>query len=192
MENISITGTVTNGLRRTEFRADADDGRVLVTLGCGRLQAFHDCSADLRIEVPRDLAVSVDVPNSELTLRDLTGPVDASTSNSDLSVATLDGPLRLRSTNGSIDATGLRADVVDVATSNDDVHLEFLESPESVEVRSSNAAVTVVVPDDEDFYDVQLSTSNGESRAEVRSDPESNRLIRVETSNDDITVRYPV
>ncbi len=191
VENISITGTVTSGLRRSDFRAGAEGGRVLVTLGCGPMQAFHDCSADLHIEVPRDLAVSVDAPNTALAVRDLTGPVHASTSNSSLSVAALDGPVRLRATNGSVEATGLRSDEVDVATSNDDVELEFLESPRSVVVRSTNAAATVVVPDDDAFYDLQLSTSNGDTRAEVRADPDSERLMRVTTSNDDIVVRYP-
>ena len=191
VDDVTITGTVTSGLRRSDFRAGPRDGRVLVTMSCGRWQAFHDCSADLRIEVPRDLAVTIDAPNSELTLRDLGGAVDAGSTNSSMSVAGLSGPVRLRATNASVEALGLRATDVDIETSNDDVRAEFDVAPESVVIRSTNAAATVVVPDTADFYRLQLSTSNAGTSAEVRSDPDSDRVLQVTTSNDDIVVRYP-
>ena len=191
VDDITIAGTVTSGLRGSDFRAVRVDDRVLVTMRCGRWQAFHDCSADLRIEVPHDLSVTIDAPNSELTLRDLGGAVDARSTNSSMTVDGLAGPVRLRATNASIDAVGLRATDVDIETSNDDVRAEFVVAPRAVVVRSTNAAATVVVPDTDDFYDLQLSTSNAETRAEVRSDPESERRLQVTTSNDDIVVRYP-
>ncbi len=189
--DVTITGTVTSGLRGGEFRADRRDGRVLVTMTCGPWQAFHDCSADLRIEVPRAFEVTTDLPNSELTLRDLDGRVDASSSNSSMSVEGLGGPIRLRATNGGVDAVGLRAREVDIETSNDHVRTEFDVAPRRVVVRSSNGAATVVVPESDDFYRLELSTSNAETIAVVRSDPDSDRVLHVRTSNDDILVRYP-
>ena len=187
---VTISGSVTSGLRRSDFRAVRSDDLVLVTMSCGRWQAFHDCSADLRIEVPRDLAVTIDTPNSELTLRDLGGRVDAASTNSSMSVAGLSGPTRLRATNASVEALGLRARDVDIETSNDDVRAEFVVAPDTVVIRSTNAAATVVVPDTDDFYRLQLSTSNAETTADVRSDPDSERTLQIRTSNDDIVVRY--
>ncbi len=191
VDDVTITGTVTSGIRRTDLRAERSDGRIVVAMDCGRLASFHDCSADVRLEVPHGLAVSVDSSNTELTLRDLTGPVDAATTNSPMRAAGLAGPVRLRATNSSVEATGLRAATVDVSTSNDHVLVEFLEAPESVVVRSTNARAAVVVPDTPDFYALQLSTTNAGTSAEVRSDPDSDRSLRVTTSNDDLVVRYP-
>lgn len=191
VSTVTISGSVTSGLRRSDFRAVRRDDRVLVATSCGRWQAFQDCSADLRIEVPRELAVVVDTPNSQLTLRDLDGRVDASSTNSSMSVDGLSGPTRLRATNASVEALGLRARVVDIETSNDDVRAEFAVAPDTVVIRSTNAAATVVVPDTDDFYRLQLSTSNGETTTDVRSDPDSDRTLQISTSNDDIVVRYP-
>lgn len=191
VDRISITGTITSGLRRSELDVETRDGRVYVTTTCGGRFAFHDCGSDLVVEVPHALDVSVDAPNSEVTLRELTGAVTASSSNSSMVATSLDGPLRLRATNGSVLASGLRSSRVDVRTSNDDVELGFIAAPRSVVVSTSNAGATVVVPETEDFYDLRLRTSNAETSASVRSDPDSDRRVQVSTSNDDIVVRYP-
>lgn len=189
--HIRVTGTVTSGLRRGALDVDRSGDRVLVTLECGPGPSFQGCDADLLIEVPRGLDVSIDVPNSEVALVDLDGAVDASTTNTSMSATALGGDLRLRATNGSIRATGLSSAHVDAATSNDDVELEFVQAPRTVTVRSTNGSATVVVPDTDVFYALELRTSNGDTTADVRADPDSDRRVRVTTSNDDIVVRYP-
>lgn len=191
VESIAVTGTFTTGIRDNTLDVEVRDDRLHVALNCAGGFGVDSCGADLRIEVPRALAVQVDAPNSSIRLRDLDGLVEATSSNTDLSAVGLAGTVRLHSSNGSIEATALRSTDVTARTSNDDVRLEFLVAPTAVEVVSENGEAEIVLPDDDVFYDLQLRTSNAATLAEVRSDPDSDRRISVTTSNDDIVVRYP-
>lgn len=191
VEVVTVRGSSTSGLRERGVEVDVEGDRIVVSMECHDWLSLGDCGADLRVEVPRSLAVEIDAPNSELTLRDLDAAVRARSSNTDLVAVGLGGPTVLETSNSSITATAMRSADVELLTSNDRVRLEFIEPPRSAVVRTSNDAVEVVLPDTADFYDVRLQTSNGRSSSEVRSDPDSDRLVQVDTSNDDVVVRYP-
>lgn len=190
-DQIVVTGAVTSGFRRTQFSVEDIDGVVLVRLECGHGPALNDCGGDLRIEMPRELRISVDAPNSPVQVRDLDGFVDVRSSNSEIDVSGLGGPVRLQSSNGSVQGLQLFSTDVEVRTSNDGVELQFETAPQSVVVATENAGAKVVLPDTDDFYHLQLTTSNATSIAEVRTDPDSDRRVKVTTSNDDIRVTYP-
>jgi len=188
---VSLSGSVTSGLVDTSHDARVEGSRYLVSSTCPTLLVAHNCDVDLRIEVPRDLAVEVRSTNTEVVVRDLRGNVDVETSNSRIEAEALAGTVRLRTSNDVVAATGLSATDVEVHSSNDEVRLSFVDPPQRVVVRSSNDDVGIDVPDTPDAYALDLRTSNGNQRADIRTDPTSDRTIDVHTSNGDVTVQYP-
>jgi DUF4097 and DUF4098 domain-containing protein YvlB len=92
--------------------------------------------------------------------------------------------------NGAIDGTGLSLESIEARTSNGQIMLEFEAAPDTVHARSSNGAIEVILPDDAPPFSVTTSTSNGSVETDVRTEPDADGTIDVETSNGDITIRY--
>ncbi len=188
---IRVEGTITSGLVDTRHSERVDGDRLVVHSSCKGGPASNWCEVDYRIEVPADMAVHVDGDNSAVTVRDLRGVVDARTTNSRIQAEALTGDVSLTTSNDDIVATSLGSERTRLTTSNARVRAEFAAAPKTVEIRSSNDDVDVVVPDTSAAYAVDLRTSNGNQRADVRTDPSSPRTIRVHTSNADVRVAYP-
>jgi hypothetical protein len=163
------------------------DRLVVTSSGCGFTPGLG-CTGSVDLDVPRDVTLRLRASNSGLTLQDLTGDIDASTSNGSVVGAGLAGPLRLHTSNGRIEMTGLRSDRVDGSTSNGSVRLTFLTAPSTVVARTSNGEVEVVVPRDGSPYRVDATTSNGENQVTVPTDPQSDRTIGAHTSNGAVRV----
>jgi len=188
---IHVEGTVTSGLLRTRHHEGIEGDRYLVSSSCKGGPASHFCEVDYRIEVPEGLAVRVDADDADVTVRDLRGRVDVRTSNRVVRADSLSGEVSLESSNDDVLASGMGPGAVRIVTSNARVEAAFSEPPERVEIETSNDDVDVVVPDTVDFYAVDLETSNGTPRAEIRTDPTSDRVLAVRTSNGDVRVSYP-
>jgi hypothetical protein len=163
------------------------DRLVITSSGC----AFNPglgCSGKVALVVPKGVTVRVRTGNSGLTLRNLTGDIDAGTSNGSVHASNLTGQVSLSSSNGLIDASALRADRVDAHTSNGSVRLSFDVAPTAATAGSSNGSVEVVVPRDGSSYRVIATTSNGTRDVEVPTDPRSQRTIEARTSNGSVRV----
>ncbi len=137
------------------------------------------------------MPVTVRSSNTSITVSGIDAAVDVQTSNDSISADRLLGRVVLRTSNDSIRATALSSTDTVLHSSNDEISAEFLVAPERVVVTTSNAPVTIVVPDTDDAYDVELATSNGGQTAAVRTDPTSDRRLEATSSNDDVVVRYP-
>ncbi len=188
---LRVEGTVTSGLVNTRHDEVRDGDRYVVRSSCKGGPASNWCEVDYRIEVPADLTVLVDSDNSAVTVRDLRGTVDVRTTNSDLRAEALTGDVSLSTSNDDIIATGLGSGRTRLQTSNDRVRAEFARPPRDVEIATSNDSVDVVVPDTADTYAVDVETSNGNQRADIRTDPTSPRRLVVRTSNGDVRISYP-
>ena len=92
---------------------------------------------------------------------------------------------------GSVIGTGLRSAAVDADSDNGSVRLTFAEPPRNVEATTDNGSVEVVVPDDDTTYLVDIDSQHGSTDIGVRTDPDSDRLVRGRTQNGNVTVRYP-
>jgi DUF4097 and DUF4098 domain-containing protein YvlB len=186
---IRLTVELTHGLRPTGHRAEVDGDRLVVRSSCPLLSQW--CDADYRLEVPSDLAVRVHVDDGRITVRDIDGPVDADGDNGTVELTRLSGDVVASTENGSVVATGLRSEVVDADGDNGSVRLSFAEPPRDVEATTDNGSVEVVVPDDDTTYLVDIDSRHGSTDIGVRTDPDSDRLVRGRTQNGNVTVRYP-
>lgn len=166
-------------------------GEVLhIAQDCRGFIIDFGCQAKFTVSVPSDANVSGVTSNGSLGLDGIEAPVDVATSNGAITIQDVTSSVVARTSNGSITGTGLRSDTVDLVTSNGRVDLTFSASPTSVAVRSSNGALTVLLPSDAPPYAVETSTSNGSVMTEIRTDPSATESISLQTSNGDITLGF--
>jgi Putative adhesin len=188
-DEITVTAEISDGLLETDVSQQLADGQLDLRGSCPAVGSDW-CDVSYTVEVPADIQVRADADNGRLRVSGIDGQVDLSGDNSSIEITDVSGSLTVGSDNGSITATGLTSDTVMAETDNGSTLLEFLEPPTTVEARSDNGSVEVIVPNTPDAYAVDMSTDNGEETREIRTDPTSSRRITIETDNGDATVRY--
>ena len=146
------------------------------------------CTGYVHLTVPEGTAVTGRVSDNHLTLRDLTGGIDVSTSDGGVTVVGATGPLRLESRDGTIEASQIRSARVDATTSDGSVHVAFASPPQTVRATSRDGSVELTMPDDRTAYRVTVAVRDGSSAVSVPRDPTSPRRIRVTTSDGDVSI----
>jgi hypothetical protein len=187
---ITVTARISDGLRKTGERQQLVDGRLELDGTCPQFGSDW-CEVEYTIQVPRDIEVLADSDSGKLEVRGIDGPVDLSSDNGSVEVADVTGDLTMASDNGSIEASRLTSDTVTAETDNGSLTIELLEPPTSVEARSDNGSIDVVLPRTDEAYALDVSTDNGHISREIRTVPGSPRHILIETDNGDAVVRYP-
>jgi hypothetical protein len=186
--SVTMDRSYTWSLSKPAIGQRRDGDRLVITSsGCG-FNPGLSCSGKVALVVPEGVTVRVRTGNSGLTLRNLTGDIDAATSNGSVRASNLSGQVNLGSSNGPIEASALRSDRVDAHTSNGSVRLTFDVAPTAATADSSNGSVEVVVPRDGSAYRVSATTSNGFRDVAVPTDPRSQRTIEAHTSNGSVRV----
>ncbi|MGZ4611065.1 MAG: DUF4097 family beta strand repeat-containing protein [Actinomycetes bacterium] len=106
-------------LRKPHVAQHREGDRLFITSsGCG-FSLGLGCTGKVRLVVPKDVTIRARASNSDLTLRHLTGDIDAATSNGSVETSGLSGgQVSLRTSNGHIDASALRSARVEAHTSN--------------------------------------------------------------------------
>jgi hypothetical protein len=186
---ITVTARISDGLRETEERQALVDGRLELRASCP-LIGSEWCNVKYTIEAPADVEVRADTDNGRLTVRRVDGPVDLQADNGSVEVADVPGDVTIGADNGSITGSRLASATVMADTDNGSITLEFVEPPTTVEARSDNGRVEVVLPDTEDFYNLDITTDNGQVSRDIRTDPTSSRRLTIQTDNGDVTARY--
>jgi hypothetical protein len=138
-----------------------------------------------------DGAVSISSSNGSVAARNLAGSLSVTSENGRIVADNVAGDIRVRTSNGSVRATGLSSRSIDLRTANGHVTGEASVAPERVTLRSSNGGIDFEVPLTDDAFDVVSSSSNGQVRNGIRSDPTSNRKVVATTSNGRISLHYP-
>jgi hypothetical protein len=211
VETASVIGTRTEtyGLRRAEVsERRLDDGTLVLTSRCPGFALSTNCGVNYKLNVPKNVEVSGSVNGGGATLVDIAGNVDLRSSAGDIRGTNLSGALTLRSTagdvkvtapSGEIDLTSTAGNVIiNSATSTTvrayssagDVRLEFATAPESIDANSSAGDVTVIVPASGEAYSVDLDTSAGSENVGIRTDPKSDRRLKLRSSAGDVNVKY--
>lgn len=187
---VRIDARVSDGLVDTRFTQEVVGDRLQVRVRCVAVLANQWCGARLRIVVPRDLEVKVRAKGDSVSLRGVSGRVDAESSDGSVEGESLSGDTRLHSSNGSVRGTRLRTESIVADSDNGSVRLEFAAPPVSVITNSDNGSVDVAVPRGAEAYAVSVESSNGSTDNLVQSDPASDRRIVASSSNGSVTVRY--
>jgi hypothetical protein len=153
-----------------DYSIETDGDRLIVSGECDS-GWFDECSVGFTVTVPDGLDVDVETDNGRIVVDGVAGNLGVETDN------------------GAIEGERLGSARVAARTDNGRIRLLFDAAPESVDVSTDNGAVAVVVPDAAAVYDVDATSDNGSIDVDVRTDPESDRHIVVETDNGSIDVR---
>ena len=127
-----------------------------------------NCSVDYRVEVPRNVQVTLDSGAGDLTLRDLTGALKVTTGA------------------GDVEATGIAATKTVVDTGAGDLKLAFATAPEQVDMESGSGDITLTVPGGP--YKLDVQTGAGDQQVTIPTDSASTRKITVKTGAGDVKV----
>ncbi|MCU1370976.1 MAG: putative lipoprotein [Ilumatobacteraceae bacterium] len=190
VDDVRIDAHVSDGMVATRFTHEVVGDRLQVRVRCRLVLENQWCSADLRIVIPRDLEVKVRSTDDSVSLRGLSGRVDAESDNASVEAESLSGATRLHSDNGSVRASRLATESIQADSSNGSVRIEFATAPLSAIASSDNGSVEVAVPRGDEGYAVDISSGNGSTDNLVTSDPASERRIVATSSNGSVTVRY--
>ncbi len=180
-------------VERLTFRGEASE----IVAG-DSLQVGFDCPAfsfgcrgTYQVTVPSGTEIIGDLSNGRVTLMDVDGRVDVSTSNGAIEVTGATGEdLVLRTSNGSISGSGLTTPNVDLRTSNGRIEVFFAEPPRSVRARTSNGRIEVFVPSGVPPYSIDANASNGRTDLDIATDPSADLRMELTTSNGNIVVAY--
>ncbi len=174
-------------LSRPTVRASRDGNVLRISSSCP-FQVGIGCTGKVRLQVPEGIDVRADTSDGDLTLRALTGPVDASAADGDIEADALSGDLSLRVKDGSVDASGIRTRTVSARSADGDVRLSFAVVPTSVTGESKDGSITVLVPPGRTAYDVDVSVKDGSRTVEVPTDPDAGRHITLSAADGSLTV----
>jgi hypothetical protein len=189
-EEVVVGKSVTTGFMGGSSTEIQDGATLRVVHDCPSLIGLG-CRGSYSISVPAGLSVSGHSSNGGISVAGVEGSIDVSTSNGTVTLTDLSGPeVTARTSNGRIIGTFLSSPDVEVRTSNGQVSLTFVTAPTRVSVRTSNGSVEVGVPSGSPAYAVSASTSNGQTRTDIRTDPAAAATIEVASSNGNIIVRY--
>lgn len=187
-DDLRLVAELEHGLRRARVRIERDGDTIRATSHCPPFPGF--CAVDFAIEVPRGIAVVARSDNGDVSAGDLADAAELSSGNGNVRVANMSGDARLVSSNGDVTATALQGRLVDATSRNGNVSVDLAAAPQQVVAKSANGDVDVAVPDDGEPYALDMSTSNGSRSADIRTDPQSSRRLRVHSANGDVAVRY--
>ncbi|MEU9607021.1 DUF4097 family beta strand repeat-containing protein [Streptomyces sp. NPDC048057] len=162
--------------------------RLTLRVDCDGL---GDCASRHTVQVPRDVAVTVEHDNGSLTARDFTTALTISTDNGDVTVRDTTGDLNLDSDNGTIVAERITAGKVRAETDNGKVRIGFKEGagPGRVEAVSDNGDIVLELARDGAPYAVTAKAGNGKRRVDVPTDDDSPRVVKALNDNGNVTVR---
>lgn len=146
------------------------NGVLTLSDACGGWGLQFRCETDYRIEVPRDLAVSVRADAGDVTVTGLAGRVT------------------LESNAGDVEGTELGASHVEASTDAGEVRLSFSVAPTSVDAETDAGDLDLDLPRAE--YALEFDSDAGDTFVEgiVRHDlaPHS---VTAETEAGDLTIR---
>ncbi|MEV0382290.1 DUF4097 family beta strand repeat-containing protein [Nonomuraea sp. NPDC050643] len=145
-----------------------EGGVLLVTYDCA--SSWGSCSVDYKIEIPKGLSVDLDSGSGNITLRGLTGQIDATVGSGDL------------------DASGLAGKEVYAEAGSGNIELTYTTAPASAQLKAGSGDIELNVPDG--AYNVVTDVGSGDANVSVKSDGSSPNKISLTAGSGDITLAY--
>lgn len=191
-DEVVVDGTAHRGLVTPELHEDLAGETLTLRADCGpggpvALAMF--CSVDYVVQVPSDVDVEVHGHAGTVTVVGIDGAVDVRVLGGRAELVDVSGPVSAETRGGGVRARGLASPTLTADTAGGGVDLAFVDAPERVSVSTSGGGATVLVPRGEEDYALDTSASGAEI-VDVRTDPDSPRVLKLRTSGGGITIRY--
>ncbi|NJP90543.1 DUF4097 domain-containing protein [Nonomuraea sp. FMUSA5-5] len=151
-----------------EVRGDTLELAFTCPTSWGFGAAVVSCDVGYQVEVPKGLRVKLGTDSGDITLKGLSGTVEAT------------------SDSGTIEADGLTAGRVVTKTDSGDVRLAFTGRPDQVKATTDSGRTEVRAP--EGPYAIKARTDSGGKEIKATSDPSAPRSIEVSSDSGDLLV----
>lgn len=185
---IVVVARVSRGLRDTGVRSGVVGTTLELASTCPNFGSEW-CWVNYTIEVPRGIDVVVEA-EARVSVTNVDGDVRIAADSGSAKVSSIGGTLSVDADNGSVVGTDLSGPTAEVSADNGRIELTFSVAPDSVVARSKNGSIDIAVPTAPGAYRVEAGADNGRENIDIPVDPSSTRLIRADSDNGSITVRF--
>ncbi|MGV9309054.1 MULTISPECIES: DUF4097 family beta strand repeat-containing protein [unclassified Nonomuraea] len=144
---------------------------LVLTFSCPPAVGIISCDVDYEVEVPRGLKIKAMVDSGDVTLRALSGEVEAT------------------SDSGTIEASDLTAKRVTAESDSGDLNLAFTAQPDRVKTTTDSGTTEVRVP--QGPYKVMAKTGSGDKKVNTETDASATRVIDMRSDSGDVEVVTP-
>ena len=193
--------------RRPTINRAIDGHTMRLSLNCS-YSVGVECYADLRLAVPKGVALDVNARSGDISVRGVSGPVSVNNDSGDVRLERIGGDVNVMNKSGTVRLDGiagdltaenrsgdirgenLRARVARLETKSGDVRAEFASIPSQVTARSASGDAKVLVPEGTGPYRVDSEVKSGDVETRVRTDPSARNTITVTTKSGDVYVGY--
>ncbi|MGW6390146.1 DUF4097 family beta strand repeat-containing protein [Streptomyces sp. NPDC055103] len=163
-----------------------EDGRLTLRVDCDAVAS--SCGAVHRIQVPRDVAVTVETENGDVSAEGFATSLKVRSDDGDVQVAKSTGALDLGTENGDLAVQGdTRSPRVLVRSDDGDVLIALGAVPLQVDVITHDGDVDVTLPTGE--YEATGSSDSGDVHVDVPRRDGSGHAVSVRSDDGDISVR---
>ncbi|MFD9377304.1 DUF4097 domain-containing protein [Streptomyces sp. NPDC059999] len=143
------------------------------------------CYVDYRLEVPASATVKLESSSGRVTVTGVAA-ADVETSSGDVELERIAGALKARTSSGDITGSALAGPGADIRSTSGDARLAFTASPNAVAAETGSGNVTLTVPSAP--YRVDVSTTSGDRRIALPTDPAAGARLSVRTTSGDVRV----
>lgn len=144
------------------------------------------CTVHYTVTVPAALTARLRTGGGDVTVRDLSGSVDARTEGGDVVARTTSGRLHARTDGGNVRLTDVRSRDVDAESGGGNLRGTFAAAPDQARLASGGGNVTVRLP--RGSYAVDARTDGGTRDVSVPTDREAPHRVTAQTGGGNVTV----
>ena len=149
---------------------------------------YGSCDADVELQIPTDLTLTVDGTNGDVVLSDVDADVTVSTASGSVFARGSAGMLRVDTRFGDVKISDATANAVDVNSTFGEITVESRTAPGSVKARNVIGDITIGLPP-ADSYAVDAASEKGEVMVDVINDPRSPKLVSATSEEGQVEVR---
>lgn len=171
--------------REPEVSVSIVAGVLLIDADCPSLAS--NCSVDLDLVVPPDVAVIVDTGAGALDLRALTGTLDLESGAGDLILADVSGMVFAELGAGDVHGSGIASSTVEVDTGAGQIDLVMIQHFDRVVAETGAGDIDLLVPTGS--YDVDADSGSGSVTIQgIVQDDHANAFIQASTGAGSIMI----
>lgn len=167
-QGIHVTETLSWRKNKPATTHAVEGDTLVLKFTCPVELGLGGCEVDYRVEVPRGLRVNAESDSGGMSLRALSGEVEA------------------RSDSGTIEGAGLVAKNVLAHTDSGTMELAFSAQPDKLVTTTDSGTTKVRVP--EGGYRITAKTDSGSKDIDVPSDPKATRSISLSSDSGSLAV----
>ncbi|WP_431900989.1 DUF4097 family beta strand repeat-containing protein [Nonomuraea sp. bgisy101] len=167
-QGIHVTETLTWRKNKPKPTHVVQGDTLVLTFTCPPSVGLASCDVGYEVEVPRGLRIRAGSDSGEVTLRALSGEVEA------------------ESDSGRIEARDLTAKRVTAESDSGDLTLVFAGQPDRVKTRTDSGQTEVRVP--QGPYNITTETDSGSKKIGAKADASASRVIDMSSDSGDLEV----